>query len=77
MLRYNISLTTLADAKSKCGFKSRRVGQELCIMPHQEMGCPCPPKYKQYKIDQCDVPTTGSIIAALAQNLNKQQLQNY
>ncbi|MSU03558.1 LysM peptidoglycan-binding domain-containing protein, partial [Tissierella pigra] len=70
MLRYNISLTTLADANPNVDLNNLRVGQELCIMPHQEMGCPCPPKYKQYKIDQCDVPTTGSIIAALAQKFN-------
>ncbi|MBU5425249.1 LysM peptidoglycan-binding domain-containing protein [Tissierella pigra] len=70
MLRYNISLTTLADANPNVDLNHLRVGQELCIMPHQEMGCPCPPKYKQYKIDQCDVPTTGSIIAALAQKFN-------
>ena len=70
MLRYNISWMTLTDANPNVDLNNLRVGQELCIMPHKEMGCPCTPGYKQYKIDKSDIPSTGSVIAGLARKFN-------
>ena len=45
-------------------------GQQLCIMPHQERGCPCPRGTMEYTIVRGDIPHDGATVVALARKFN-------
>ncbi len=70
LLRFNVSVMDLMAANPNVDFNNLTVGQQICIMPHKDMGCPCPTGTKKYTIVQSDVPQSGATVVALAQKFN-------
>ncbi|MGJ0846427.1 LysM peptidoglycan-binding domain-containing protein, partial [Tissierella praeacuta] len=70
LLRFNISVMDLMSANPNVNWDSLTPGQRICIMPHKDMGCPCPTGTKKYTIVQGDIPSSGAAVVALAQKFN-------
>ncbi|MCK9445132.1 MAG: LysM domain-containing protein, partial [Tissierellaceae bacterium] len=67
LLRFNISVMDLRAGNPNVNLDMLTQGQRLCILPHEDRGCPCPPGTRQYVIVEGDIPQSGSTVAALAQ----------
>ncbi|MBU5312929.1 LysM peptidoglycan-binding domain-containing protein [Tissierella carlieri] len=70
LLRFNVSVMDLMTANPNVNWDRLTPGQEICIMPHVDMGCPCPTGAKKYTITQGDIPSSGAAVVALAQKFN-------
>ena len=70
LLRFNISYMDLTSANPNVNFDRLMSGQQICIMPHQDMGCPCGPGFKSYKITREDIPQTGPVVVEIARKFN-------
>ncbi|WP_406243564.1 LysM peptidoglycan-binding domain-containing protein [Tissierella carlieri] len=70
LLRFNVSVMDLMAANPNVNLDRLTPGQEICIMPHVDMGCPCPTGAKKYTIAQGDIPSSGAAVVALAQKFN-------
>ena len=70
LLKFNISVMDLMAGNPNLDLDRIRVGQELCILAHKDRGCPCKKGTKAYTIMPSDVPSHGSVIAALAMKFN-------
>lgn len=70
LLRFNLSYEDLKAANPNVDLSMLRPGMQLCIMPHEERGCPCPTGSRSYTITQADIPSSGATVVALAQKFN-------
>ena len=70
LLRFNISVMDLMAGNPNLDLDRIRVGQELCILPHKDRGCPCKKGTKPYIIQGSDIPSHGTVVAALAMKFN-------
>ncbi|MDR7871097.1 MAG: LysM peptidoglycan-binding domain-containing protein [Tissierellaceae bacterium] len=70
LLRFNISVMDLMAGNPNLDLDRIRVGQQLCILPHKDRGCPCKKGTKPYTIQRSDIPQQGSTVAALAMKFN-------
>ncbi len=70
LLRFNVSVMDLMAANPNVNWDMLKPGQQICIMPHMDMGCPCPSGTKKYTIVQGDIPSSGATVVALAQKFN-------
>ncbi len=70
LLRFNVSVMDLMAANPNMNWDNLTPGQQICIMPHMDMGCPCPSGSKKYTIVQADIPQSGATVVALAQKFN-------
>uniref|UniRef100_UPI00333E78CA LysM peptidoglycan-binding domain-containing protein n=1 Tax=Tissierella praeacuta TaxID=43131 RepID=UPI00333E78CA len=70
LLRFNISVMDLMTANPNVNWDSLMPGQRICIMPHRDMGCPCPTGTRKYTIVNADIPSSGAAVVALAQRFN-------
>ncbi|HZJ98870.1 MAG TPA: LysM peptidoglycan-binding domain-containing protein [Tissierellaceae bacterium] len=66
LLRFNISVMDLLAGNPNLDIDRIKVGQELCILPHKDRGCPCRMGTKPYTIKKSDIPSHGSVVAELA-----------
>lgn len=57
LLRFNISVMDLMVGNPNIDIDRLMVGQELCILPHTDRGCPCPRGTTPYVILPSDVPS--------------------
>ena len=70
LLRFNISVMDLMAGNPNLDIDKIRVGQQLCILPHKDRGCPCKKGTKPYRILPSDIPHEGPVVAALAMKFN-------
>jgi len=70
LLRFNVSVMDLMAANPNVNWDNLMPGQRICIMPHMDMGCPCPMGTKKYTIVQSDIPMDGSTVVAIARKFN-------
>lgn len=70
LLRFNISYMDLKAANPNVDLDMLKPGQHLCIMPHEDMGCPCPRGTMHYTIVRGDIPQSGATVVALAHKFN-------
>ena len=70
ILRFNVSVMDLMEANPNVDFDNLMVGQQICIMPHMDRGCPCPMGTRKYTIVQADIPMDGVVVVALARKFN-------
>ena len=70
LLRFNISVMDLMAGNPDLCLEDIKVGDELCILPHKDRGCPCLPGTKPYVIVAADVSGPGPVVAHLAQKFN-------
>ena len=70
LLRFNISIMDLMAGNPEINVDKLMVGQELCILPHMNRGCPCPTGTKPYVILAADVCVGEPIIVCLAGKFN-------
>ena len=70
LLRFNISYMGLIDANPNVNFDRLMAGQQICIMPHEDLGCPCGPGFKSYRITRNDIPQNGPVVAEIARKFN-------
>ena len=70
LLRFNISFLDLMEANPGFDWNKIQIGQKICIMPHEDKGCPCPPGSKKYTIVESDIPQCGAAVVALAYKFN-------
>ena len=66
LLRFNISVMDLLAGNPNLDIDRIRVGQQLCILPHKDRGCPCRMGTKPYTIKRSDIPSHGSVVEELA-----------
>ncbi len=66
LLRFNISVMDLMAGNPNLDINRIRVGQQLCILPHKDRGCPCKMGTKPYTILKSDIPSHGPVVEALA-----------
>ncbi len=72
LLKLNISIMDLMEGNPDINLEKLSVGQELCILPHENRGCPCPKGTKPYIIsaDDIDECRNESVIEYLADKFN-------
>lgn len=70
LLRFNLSYMDLQAANPNVDLDMLKPGMQLCIMPHEERGCPCPRGTREYTIMRSDIPHSGPTVVALAQKFN-------
>ena len=70
LLRMNISVMDLMAGNPDLNINKLMVGQELCILPHKDRGCPCPTGTKHYVILESDVCGEELVVVSLAKKLN-------
>jgi len=70
LVRFNISIMDLEAGNPGIDVDRLRVGQELCILPHRDRGCPCGRDTTPYTIVPADVPASGSALNNLANKFN-------
>ncbi len=70
LLRFNISLMDLMVGNPDLCVDDIKVGDILCILPHEDRGCPCLAGSKPYTIVPADVTPPGPVVANLAMKFN-------
>ncbi|MDD2447734.1 MAG: LysM peptidoglycan-binding domain-containing protein, partial [Tissierellia bacterium] len=71
LLRFNISVMDLMAGNPNVNIDRLMVGQELCILPHKDRGCPCPKGTKSYIILRSDIPSGDEpVVVYLADKFN-------
>lgn len=70
LLRFNISIMDLKAGNPNIDINMIRVGQQLCILPHKDRGCPCPGGTMPYVIKASDIPQDRPVVVALAEKFN-------
>ncbi len=71
LLRFNISVMDLMEGNPDIDIDKIKVGQELCILPHRDRGCPCPKGTKSYIILPEDIPSGDKpVVVNLAEKFN-------
>ncbi|MGN9166069.1 LysM peptidoglycan-binding domain-containing protein, partial [Tissierellaceae bacterium HCP3S3_D8] len=70
LLRFDISIMDLEAGNPNIDIDRIRVGQELCILPHRDRGCPCEKGTSSYTIRRSDIPSQGTVVEALADKFN-------
>ena len=71
LVKFNISVMDLMAGNPDINIDRLRVGQELCILPHTDRGCPCPKGTKSYVILPSDVPSGDEpVVFYLADKFN-------
>ena len=72
LIQLNISIMDLMEGNPDINLERLVVGQELCILPHEDRGCPCPKGTKPYVILPGDVDECGDepVIVNLAEKFN-------
>ena len=70
LLRFNISYMDLTSANPNVNFDRLVTGQQICILPHEDMGCACGLGFQSYKITREDVPQTGPVVLEIARKFN-------
>ena len=70
LLRFNISYMDLTSANIDVDFDMLMAGQQICILPHEDMGCACGMGLRSYKITRNDVPQTGPVVVEIARKFN-------
>lgn len=71
LVRFNISIMDLMAGNPGIDIDRIRVGQELCILPHMDRGCPCPRGTRNYVILPSDVPAGDEpVVFFLADKFN-------
>ena len=70
LLRFNISVRDLEAGNPDIDIDKIKPGQELCILPHKNRGCPCERGTKPYRIQASDVPHDEAVVVALAKKFN-------
>ena len=69
LLRFNISIMDLKAGNPNIDINMIRVGQQLCILPHKDRGCPCPGGTMPYVIS-IRYTTRSPSSVALAEKFN-------
>ena len=70
LLRFNISYMDLTLANPNVDFDKLMAGQQICILPHEDMGCACGMGLRSYKITRNDLPQTGPVVVEIARKFN-------
>lgn len=70
LVKFNISIMDLMAGNPQLDINQIRVGQKLCILEHEDRGCPCRPGTKSYKIKRTDIPSDGLVVVALARKFD-------
>lgn len=70
LLRYNISLMDLMAGNEGVDVYNLVPGQKVCILPHEERGCPCPMGTESYKISMDDIKGDMPVVLVLAEKFN-------
>jgi LysM repeat protein len=70
LLRFNISVMDLMAGNPNLCLEDIKVGDELCILPHKDRGCPCLPGSEPYTIVPADVSGPGTVVEHLARKFN-------
>jgi peptidoglycan endopeptidase LytF len=70
LLRFNISVRDLEAGNPDIDIDKIKPGQELCILPHKNRGCPCERGTKPYRIQASDVRHDEAVVVALAKKFN-------
>ncbi|WFA08124.1 LysM peptidoglycan-binding domain-containing protein [Tissierella sp. Yu-01] len=71
LLRFNISVMDLMEGNPDINIDKLEVGQELCILPHRDRGCPCPKGTRPYVILRADIPEDDEpVVVYLAKKFN-------
>lgn len=56
LVKFDISIMDLKAGNPNLDFDKIKVGQELCILPHEDRGCPCLKGTSAYIIKASDIP---------------------
>lgn len=70
LLRYNISVMDLMAGNEDVDIYNLMPGQKLCILPHEERGCPCPMGTEPYTIITDDVKPGMPVVMVIAAKVN-------
>ncbi|OLS03716.1 gamma-D-glutamyl-L-diamino acid endopeptidase 1 [Tissierella creatinophila DSM 6911] len=70
LLRYNISVMDLMAGNAGVDLYNLKPGQKLCILPHEERGCPCPMGTESYTIIADDVKPGMPVVMVIAEKVN-------
>ena len=70
LLRYNISVMDLMAGNKDVDLYNLKPGQKLCILPHEERGCPCPMGTESYTIIMDDVKPGMPVVMVIAAKVN-------
>ena len=70
LVRFNISIMDLMAGNPDINLDKLVVGQELCILPHMDRGCPCPKGTRSYVILPSDVVAGELVVVSLAAKFN-------
>ncbi|MGO1468428.1 MAG: LysM peptidoglycan-binding domain-containing protein [Tissierella sp.] len=70
LLRYNISLMDLMAGNEGIDVYNLKPGQKICILPHEERGCPCPMGTESYTIGVEDIKGDKPVVMVLAEKFD-------
>ncbi len=71
LVKFDISIMDLKAGNPDVDFDKIRVGQELCILPHKDRGCPCLKGTTAYIIKPSDIPAGDEpVVFYLADKFN-------
>ena len=70
LVKFNISVMDLMAGNPGINLDRLVVGQELCILPHKDRGCPCPTGTMPYVILPSDVCDYELVVVSLARKFN-------
>lgn len=66
LLKFNISVMDLKEGNPNLDIDHMKAGQKICILPHQDRGCPCPSGTNPYIIVEEDKKKDQPVVAVLA-----------
>ncbi|TJX67263.1 LysM peptidoglycan-binding domain-containing protein [Soehngenia saccharolytica] len=71
LVKFDISIMDLKAGNPDLDLDKIKVGQELCILPHKDRGCPCSKGYTSYIIKASDTPAGDEpVVFYLADKFN-------
>lgn len=70
LVKFNISIMDLMHGNPQLDINQIRVGQKLCILEHEDRGCPCRSGTESYKIKYSDIPADGLVVIELAKKFD-------
>lgn len=70
LMKFNISIMDLKEGNPNIDLDNLKAGQEICILPHKDRGCPCPYGSNPYIIKKSDNPGDKAVVVVLAKKFN-------